>query len=173
MVSFLKRAFMVALVGCMMIFALALVLVIVFPEDKDDDDVLVAVPTSTGRASPAAAPSASAVPEPTSTPGPAYKLALISAACGPSATGDYTQCTGFVQNISGDELDDRIQVVIEWLDAGGVPRSSDTGYLEYSPLLADQQSPWSTFDTRNPDLTDFRVQFKESFGGTIATRDDR
>jgi hypothetical protein len=112
-------------------------------------------------------------PRPTLTPRPPpYKLALISASCTTHSDIGYSECEGFVKNISSQTLED-IQVVVEWVDAGGVPRSSDDALIDYNPLLPGQESPWSTVGDYNPALTRFRVRFTEFFGGTILTRDDR
>lgn len=119
----------------------------------------------------AAMPTPTRVPTRTPVP-PPYKLALISASCTRHADIGYSECEGFVKNISNQTLED-IQVVIEWVDDGGTPRSSDDALIDYNPLLAGQESPWSTVGDYNPALTHFRVRFTEFFGGTILTRDDR
>jgi hypothetical protein len=110
---------------------------------------------------------------PTKTPvPPPYKMALISASCTLESDIGFTECEGFVKNISNQTLED-IQVVIEWVDDAGTPRSSDEALIDYNPLLPGQESPWSTIGDYNPALTRFRVRFTEFFGGTILTRDDR
>jgi hypothetical protein len=114
---------------------------------------------------------AAAMPTRTPVP-PPYKLALISASCTRHTDIGYSECEGFVKNISNQTLED-IQVVIEWVDDAGTPRSSDEALIDYNPLLPGQESPWSTFGDYNPALTRFRVRFTEFFGGTILTRDDR
>jgi hypothetical protein len=111
-------------------------------------------------------------PTPTPTPAPKYKLALISAKCTLESDIGFTECEGFVENISGKTVEN-VEVVIIWVDDDGVPQSSDEALIDYNPILAGQQSPWSTIGTYNPALTRFRVQFKELLGGTILTRDDR
>ncbi len=99
-------------------------------------------------------------------------LALISSNCTVDSIG-YVTCEGFVRNISGKTISDAIEVDIIWYDSGGTPQSSTTGYVKYNPLLAGQESPWTTFDSANPLLTKYRVQFSTFLGGTLSVRDDR
>lgn len=96
-------------------------------------------------------------------------LALISASC---THNTWMKCEGFVENISGEPLEN-IEVVILWYDDAGTPVSSDTALIDYDPILAGQQSPWNTFGNYNPAITKFRIEFKEFWGGTIPFRDDR
>ena len=58
-------------------------------------------------------------------------------------------------------------------DAGRTPFSSDSGLVDYRPLLAGQTSPFTVYLTYNPASEGWTVTFKEFFGGTILTRDDR
>jgi hypothetical protein len=110
---------------------------------------------------------------PTRTPvPPPYQLALISSSCTSRSDIGFNECEGFVQNISKVSLEN-VEVVIEWIDAAGVPQASDEALIDYNPILPGQQSPWSTIGTYNPALTQYRVRFKELLGGTILTRDDR
>lgn len=110
---------------------------------------------------------------PTKTPiPPPYELALISGKCTSRSDIGFTECEGFVKNISGKTLEN-VTVVIEWSDANGTGQASDDALIDYNPILAGQESPWKTIGTYNPALTGFRVTFKELLGGTILTRDDR
>ena len=122
----------------------------------------------TGMALPSRPPPPTRTPRPTVSP--PYKLALISASCTYRST--YTTCEGFVKNISTLALED-VEVVINWYDENDTPRSSHDALIDYRPILPGQTSPWSSIGTYNPALTRFRVEFKEFFGGTILTRDDR
>jgi len=135
-------------------------------------------PTPTAVAAPTTAPTWTPLP---STPAAAQKpisvgsgarLALISATCTLKSDIGFTECEGFVENISGKTMEN-VEVVITWADDNGVAQSSDEALIDYNPILAGQQSPWSTIGTYNPALTRFRVQFKELIGGTIPYRDDR
>ena len=105
-------------------------------------------------------------------PSPRHKLALISSSCTLRSDIGFTECDGFVQNISAEPLDN-VQVVILWYDETGTPITSDEALIDYRPILAGQQSPWSTIGDYNPAMTTFRVEFKEFWGGTISYRDDR
>ena len=68
---------------------------------------------------------------------------------------------------------ENIEVVVNHYDENEVPISSDSALIDYDPILAGQQSPWSVICRDNPAITKWRVEFKEFFGGTIPYRDDR
>lgn len=114
------------------------------------------------------------LPTPTPTPsgstGP--KLALISGTCGRIGDGPWVRCEGFVKNISGESLEN-IRVVILCHDDAGIPIASDSAGIDYDPILAGQQSPWSVLITYNPAFAWYGIEFKEYRGGTIPHRDDR
>ncbi len=171
---------------------IAITMLVVMLTDGEDSDVEVVsqIPTSTVRptrtseeieatATSAAAASAeagarrreTAIARPPITPRPSpYKLALVSASC--TYRSNFVTCEGFVKNISSLALEN-VEVVINWYDTNDIPRSSQDALIEYDPILAGQTSPWSSIGRYNPALTGFRVEFKEFFGGTILTRDDR
>jgi len=123
---------------------------------------------ATSRAQPTRPPLPTNTPRPTV--GPPYKLALISASCTQSSQS-YIRCEGFVQNLTTQAMDSIEAVVVFY--ANDTPVSSDSALIDYRPLLPGQQSPWSVIATYNPAFTTWRVEFKEFFGGTILTRDDR
>ncbi len=75
-------------------------------------------------------------------------------------------CEGFVENTTASAMSN-VMVVVTWVDANGVPQRADEALITYNPVLAGQQSPWTTIGTHNPALNRFRVSFKEFFGGTI------
>ena len=134
-------------------------------------------PAPTLEPSPTPAPVSTPTREPTPTRPPTpppsiYKLALISGQCTLRSDIGFTECEGFVENISGKPLEN-VEVVIVWVYTSGTPVSTDKALIDYNPVLAGQQSPWSTIGDYNPALTKFRIQFKELLGGTIPTRDDR
>jgi hypothetical protein len=154
-----------------------LALVVACEEEQEEAATATPSPAATATATPEATPTPKSrgLPSPhlpTPTPTPKYKLALISAKCTLKSDIGFTECEGFVENISGKSMEN-VEVVIIWVDDDGVPQSSDETLIDYNPILAGQQSPWSTIGTYNPALTRFRVEFKELLGGTIATRDDR
>lgn len=109
-------------------------------------------------------------PAPTPVPAAAPRLALISASC--KTEYGYHECKGFVKNLTNQSLRN-IEILITWLDANGVPQESDDALIEYNPILAGQESPWSTIGKANPSLTRFRVTAKELMGGSVSMRDDR
>ncbi|MBI5283750.1 MAG: hypothetical protein HY874_01530 [Chloroflexi bacterium] len=109
--------------------------------------------------------------QPTSTPvPPPYKLALVSASCGRQYS--YIICEGFVKNVSARAIDN-IEAVVSLLDSDKVPFASDSALIDYRPILPDQTSPFKIYATYNPAFSYWRVEFKEFFGATILTRDDR
>lgn len=130
----------------------------------------------TAKARPTATPRLTRTPAPTTTPrptiAPPYKLALISASCTTRSDIGFSECEGFVKNISGRSMEN-VEVVVTWVDQNGTPQSTDEALIDFNPVLPEQESPWSTIGRYNPALTRFRVQFKELLGGSILTRDDR
>lgn len=113
-----------------------------------------------------------APPRPTATPvpPPSARLALISASC--KTEYGYHECKGFVKNLTNQSLRN-VEIVITWVDVNGVPQEADDSLIEYNPILAGQESPWSVFGKANPSLTRFRVSAKDLLGGSITMRDDR
>jgi hypothetical protein len=101
---------------------------------------------------------------------PPYKLALISARC--YSEFSFIICEGFVKNISSKPLED-IEAVVTIMDSDKRPFSSADALIDYNPLLPDQQSPFTIYADYNPAFAYWSVEFKEFFGGTILTRDDR
>ncbi len=102
---------------------------------SDSDDQQTASTTSTAATS---TPATAAAPTPA--PEPTHALTLISASCAPELSGAYTECQGFVQNLTAEPMG-KLEVVIEWLDAAGLPRASETSFVDYDPLQPGQQSP--------------------------------
>lgn len=148
-------------------------------ERKDDQAQQVAVQltaVSDAPLVPADAPPPTPVPPPTPIPPPptpSYRIALVSASCTITSTGHYVECKGFVKNISSQPIRS-LRVNIIWYDANKVPQDTHSGFAQYSVLLPGQESPFSTFDTENPALKTFVIQFQEGFGGgPIPYRDDR
>jgi len=107
--------------------------------------------------------------QPTQRPVP-YELALLSSRC--VASYGFMKCEGFVENLTAQSMRS-VMVVVTWYDANGVPQRSDDSFIDYNPVLPGQSSPWSTINTDNPGLRNYKIQFKEFLGGTILTRDDR
>jgi hypothetical protein len=120
-------------------------------------ETVAAMPTSTPR------------PTPTPVP-PPYKLALISARC--YSESRFIICEGFVKNITSKPLED-IEAVVTIMDSDKRPFSSADALIDYNPLLPDQQSPFTIYADYNPAFAYWTIEFKEFFGGTILTRDDR
>jgi hypothetical protein len=133
---------------------------------------ILALPEREEDASPAVAATRATRATPASPAPKNAELALVSASCGPFlGVDEFTQCKGFVTNLTDEPIDD-LQVVIEWLDAEGIPQVSDVGRVEYDPLQPGERSPW-TVEGETHELGAFEVKFKQVGGGTIAMRDDR
>lgn len=118
---------------------------------------------------PAAAPviTHSVQPSPT----PPLDLALLAAACTGSPTLRITTCEGSIRNLSTRTVEG-VQVVIEWLDDQGAVQATNSGPIDYNPLLPGQESPWTLLGSYNPGLTKFMVSFRGP-AGPLRTRDDR
>ena len=116
---------------------------------------------------PTSTPRPISVPRPTSTPTPT--LTLISKSC--TSSYGYMTCEGFVQNTTASAMSN-VMVVITWVDSNGVPQRTDEALIDYNPVLAGQQSPWSMIGNHNPALNRYRVSFKELLGGTIRHIDE-
>jgi hypothetical protein len=107
-----------------------------------------------------------ATPEP-----PPYALALISAECNRTLE-TFITCEGFVRNVSNRSIED-VVAVANFHREDGTPITSDEALIDYNPILPGQDSPFSIIATYNPAIAKWEIDFKELFGGTILTRDDR
>jgi hypothetical protein len=117
-------------------------------------------PTGPG---PTARPSATA-------PSTAPSLALLS-------SRGYEQSSFFIVEGQVTNLSDRplrnVTAVSTWVDAKGEFITSDNAIIDFNPILPGQTSPFKTMTRGNPAMHSFRVEFKELFGGTINTVDQR
>lgn len=95
------------------------------------------------------------------------RLELLSYRC--SVEYGYFKITGQVKNISGKSMENVMAVGSLFTDQGEFVKSSDA-LIDYNPILANQTSPFQTITTTNPEATKCQVEFKEMFGGTIATK---
>lgn len=59
--------------------------------------------------------------------------------------------------------------VVTFTTADGSFITSDTGLIEYDPLLPNQTSPWKVMTRWNPRMQRASVEFKTMFGGTLVT----
>ena len=104
-------------------------------------------------------------------PTPLFDLALPAAACTLNQTYAMTTCEGTVRNLSARTIEG-VQVVLEWVDDQGAVQATNSGPIDYNPLLAGQESPWTLVGSYNPALTKFIVSFRGP-AGPLRTRDDR
>jgi hypothetical protein len=82
----------------------------------------------------------------------------------------YATAEGLVTNISDKRLEN-IQAVVTFKTKDGEFIKSDTGMVEYNPLLPGQTSPFRVMTTYNPAMSGADLQFKKMFGGTIPFRE--
>lgn len=78
----------------------------------------------------------------------------------------YATAEGQLKNISNRRLEN-VQAVVTWLDASGNFITSDTGLVEYRPLLPGQTSPFRVMVPHNPAMKSARIDFKFLLGGSI------
>ena len=156
------KKWQIALVAGVSILGWLTIMALIFaPGDDDPESAVAAAPTTR--------PTATAKPAPTAVPTP--PLTLISATCTHTSEA-FIECEGFVRNVSDRPLEDVLAVIIN-TDASGVPLSSDDALIDYNPILAGQESPWSVIINYNPAYTQWRVEFSELFGTKIAHTDAR
>lgn len=99
-------------------------------------------------------------------------LALLSTRGYASESGGYMYVEGQVKNLTDRPLRN-VQVVATWYGSDDTFITSDTGLVEFNPLLPGQTSPFKTMTRRNPSMSRFSVSFKQLLGGELGTRDDR
>ena len=88
-----------------------------------------------------------------------------------SKSYSYVTAEGMVTNQSNQSLSN-VTALVSFFDASGGFITSDTGIIEYNPILPGQTSPWKVMVRYNPAMKSARVEFKELFGGTIASYPD-
>lgn len=81
-------------------------------------------------------------------------------------TYGYVTAEGRVKNISGKNLEN-LRAVVTWYANDGEFITSDSGLIEYDPILADQTSPFKVIARHNPAMKKASIEFKEMFGGKI------
>ena len=125
--------------------------------------------TATPRKNEAAAQSASnsnAIP---ATPQPTAVLAHLILEPGASwsqSSSSYVTFIGQVTNDTSLPLR-RVQAVATFKDAAGVFVSSDTGFLDYEPLLPGQTSAFKVLARYNPAMAKASIEFKVLGAGAI------
>ena len=82
----------------------------------------------------------------------------------------FVHCEGRVVNISAQPLHD-VLALAQCFDRNGTFISSDSGYLEYDPLLVGQAAPYHVLVRHNPAIKRCAVSFKYSDGEAIPSVD--
>lgn len=97
-----------------------------------------------------AAPAAPAKAAPQAPPEkPKSVLKLASFTCTSDSIGNAI-VQGSVKNISGSQIDQAIKVHASFYDKAGNKLGSDSGYLDFKPLLVNQEAPFKIYGVRNP-----------------------
>lgn len=122
---------------------------------------------------PATAPSTTTpTPTPAVTAPAPPRLELLSST-GRRSSDAYITIEGQVKNISAESMPS-LMVVVTILDKDGGFITSDSGLVEYDPLLPGQVSPFKAIVRFNPAFDQYRVEFKRiGRGSTIDYRDSR
>lgn len=96
------------------------------------------------------------------------KLQLLSRR-GTEGSG-YSKVNGQVKNISPAALKN-VEAVVSFFTKTGDFVKSDSALIDYNPILPGQTSPFEVITTTNPEISNFRVEFKTFMDGTIKTED--
>jgi hypothetical protein len=78
----------------------------------------------------------------------------------------YQICEGEVRNVSGERLDN-VMAEVRFQDQAGTFIKSESGLIEYQPLMPSQNSPFKIATTSNPQIRHFTISFQEMFGGEL------
>ena len=79
---------------------------------------------------------------------------------------DYITVEGQVENISNENLEN-VEAVVKYFDENDNYIKSDSGLIEYNPILSAQISSFKIITTDNPEIERYRVSFKYLSGGKI------
>ena len=134
-----------------------------------DDDAVTSTNIETPSQTPATEDTPVIDPPPAPSP-PPPQLALLSTRGYEQSL--FHQVEGQVRNISDRPLEN-VAVLVTWLTASDEFITSDECLIDFNPILAGQTSTFSCLVTTNPEMSQFTVQFKTLFGGSIATDDRR
>ncbi len=126
--------------------------------------ILASIRQSTSSTTARRAPFATSAPAPTAPAPP--PLLLGSWAFNILSGGSYVEVAGTVTNQSGRSLE-HVQAVVTFKDKSGGFVTTDTGMVEYDPLLPGQTSPWKVMARHNPAMETAHVGFKTMFGGSL------
>jgi hypothetical protein len=81
-------------------------------------------------------------------------------------TSNYIIIEGQVKNVSGEKLEN-VEAVVEFYDENDNFIKSDSALIEYDVLLPDQTSPFKVMTITNPEISRYKVSFKDFMGGVI------
>ena len=85
-----------------------------------------------------------------------------------SSERNYVTAEGQVKNISGKKLKG-VVALVTWYDNKKNMVTSDTGFLEYNPIMPGQISPFKVTERYNPAMKSATIEFKYFAGGRIST----
>jgi hypothetical protein len=94
------------------------------------------------------------------------KLEVTSWKLGTSASGNFVEVDGEVVNSSNQPIDS-LRVTAEFRTSDGTFITSEDGFVDYSPLMPGQSSPFKIMGRFNPQMATARLRFKTLFGGEI------
>lgn len=124
--------------------------------------------TSTPTTTTSSAPAAGATQQAAT---PAVPLLELLSSRGSNEYG-FHQVEGQVRNASNESLEN-VAVMVTWFTKDDEMVKSDESLIEFNPILPGQTSPFKSMTTSNPAMARYTVEFKQLFGGTIATKDLR
>jgi TM2 domain-containing membrane protein YozV len=78
----------------------------------------------------------------------------------------FTTVDGEIRNISNSPISNLMIVASHYASDGTFIRS-DSGMVEYNPLMPGQTSPFKAVGTDNPMISNCKVGFKRMFGGAV------
>ena len=99
------------------------------------------------------------------------QLALLSSRGGESSSA-YYKVEGEVQNIGTEPLR-AVVAVATWYDKNDAFISSESGMVEFDPLMPGQKSPYKVLIRSNPLMHQYGVTFKSIRGGELRVEDRR
>ncbi|MEM1181189.1 MAG: hypothetical protein AAGM22_22795 [Acidobacteriota bacterium] len=99
---------------------------------------------------------------------PVYDLQVINWQWGQSSDS-YVEATGQVRNLSSRRL--RVKAVVNFKTADGVFIASDSGMIEYQPLMPGQTSPFRVIARRNPQMQKASIRFTTPLGESLRARE--
>lgn len=79
-----------------------------------------------------------------------------------NSSDSYVEATGLVKNVSGVTMN-YVKVIVNWFTKSGTFITYDDAYIEYKPLMPNQESPFRVIVPYNPLMAKASIKF--SMGG--------